>query len=93
MLGVGGPIIAVPALGLTGVSLLRAVATAQLLSVFVTGAATGGYLLRGAGDPSLLALIAPTLLAGIVVGWRIAHRIDEVYQDFTLGSVEHAGYV
>lgn len=77
LLGVGGPIVAVPALVLTGVPLLRAVATAQLLSVFVTGAATGGYLLRGAVDPTLLALVAPTLLAGVVVGWRLAHRVEE----------------
>ena len=76
LFGVGGPVLAVPLLVLVGVPLLTSVGAAQLLSVFVAGSATSGYLLRGTVEPGLLAAVAIPLLAGIGVGWRIAHRVE-----------------
>jgi len=76
LFGVGGPVLAVPLLVLVGVPLLTAVGAAQLLSVFVAGAAASGYLLRGTVEPGLLVAVALPLLAGIGVGWRIAHRVE-----------------
>lgn len=76
LLGVGGPILAVPALVLVGVPLLTAVGASQLQAVFITGSAATGYLLRGTVSPELLAIIAPPLVVGVGVGWRIAHRVD-----------------
>jgi hypothetical protein len=75
LLGVGGPILAVPVLLLVGVPLLTAVGAAQIQSVFVAGSASVGYLLRGTVSPAHFVLIAPPLYAGIVVGWHVAHRI------------------
>ncbi|MFB6295421.1 MAG: sulfite exporter TauE/SafE family protein [Halobacteriales archaeon] len=76
LFGVGGPVLAVPLLVLVGIPMLTAVGAAQLLSVFVAGSATSGYLLRGTVDPALLAAVAAPMLAGIGVGWRVAHRVE-----------------
>lgn len=43
LLGIGGPVLAVPALVLVGVSMLRAVAVAQMQSIFIAAFATAGY--------------------------------------------------
>ncbi|MFB6218047.1 MAG: sulfite exporter TauE/SafE family protein [Halobacteriaceae archaeon] len=77
LLGVGGPVLAVPLLVVAGVPMLPALAVAQVQSVFVAAAATGGYLLRGTVSPALVALVGVPELGGVVVGWLIAHRVDE----------------
>lgn len=87
LFGVGGPVFGVPLLVLVGVPLLTAVAAAQVQSVFITGGAATGYLLRGTVDPVLLGVITPPLLAGIAVGWRLAHRISAPRLQRVLGVV------
>jgi uncharacterized membrane protein YfcA len=77
LLGVGGPVLAVPLLVVAGVPMLPALAVAQVQSVFVAGAATGGYLLGGSVSPGLVALVGVPELLGVVVGWAVAHRVDE----------------
>ena len=76
LLGVGGPVLAVPLLVALGVPLLPAVAAAQVQSVFIAGPATVAYLLDGAVSIPLVAIIGVPELAGIIVGWQIARRVE-----------------
>jgi hypothetical protein len=87
LMGVGGPVLAVPALVVLGVPMLVAVGAAQLQSVAITGSATLGYLLRGTVSPVLLATIVPSLLLGVGVGWRVAHAVDVSRLRWLLGAV------
>lgn len=75
LLGVGGPVLAVPVLILIGVPMLLAVAVAQVQSVFIAAFATAGYLSQGNVSFSLTLLVGFPLLAGVLVGWKIAHMI------------------
>lgn len=76
LLGVGGPVIAVPALVLIGVPMLVAVAVAQVQSVFIAAFAASGYFLQGNVALPLAVLVGVPLLVGVVLGWRVAHRVD-----------------
>lgn len=76
MLGVGGPVIAVPVLVALGVPMLAALAVSQVQSIFVSGFATLGYALSGAISVPFALLVGVPQLIGVVVGWRIAHRIE-----------------
>lgn len=87
LLGVGGPVLAVPALVLIGVPMLLAVAVAQVQSVFIAAFATAGYVLQGNVSPPLAVVIGLPLLAGVVVGWRIAHMVDPDELKVVLGIV------
>lgn len=75
LLGVGGPVLAVPILVAGGVPILAAVAAAQVQSMFVSGVAAGGYFARGAVSLPLALLVGVPELVGVLVGWRIAHRV------------------
>lgn len=77
LLGLGGPALAVPSLVLLGVSIRAAVGIAQLQLVFISGAATVGYLIRDAVSVPLLALVGIPQLGGAFVGWVVAHRTPE----------------
>jgi len=76
MLGVGGPVVAVPVLVVLGVPMLVALAVAQVQSVFISGFATLGYLSVDAVSWPLVALVGVPQLVGVVVGWRVAHRVE-----------------
>ncbi|MCU4743287.1 sulfite exporter TauE/SafE family protein [Natronoglomus mannanivorans] len=76
LVGIGGPVLAVPALILLGVPMLVAVAVAQVQSIFIAVFATTGYFLQGSVIPSLAVFVGSPLLLGVVVGWRLAHLID-----------------
>jgi uncharacterized membrane protein YfcA len=76
LLGIGGPVLAVPLLMILGVPLLAALAVAQVQSVFIAGAATIGYLVQGAVSLPLVALIGIPELAGIIIGWQVAKTVD-----------------
>lgn len=76
LLGVGGPVLAVPLLVLVGVPMLTGVAIAQVQSVAIAVFATAGYAVRGAVDVPLALLIGVPLVVGTVVGWRLAQRIN-----------------
>jgi hypothetical protein len=77
LLGVGGPVLAVPLLVASGVPLLAAVGAAQVQSVFIAAFATAGYLVRDAVSLELAVLVGVPELVGVVVGWRVAHVVDE----------------
>lgn len=87
LLGVGGPVIAVPALVLVGVPMLLAVAVAQVQSIFIAVFATTGYLAQGNVSIPLAILVGTPLLVGVVVGWKVAHLIDPNRLKVALGIV------
>ena len=76
LLGVGGPVLAVPLLVAVGVPLLSGVAAAQVQSVFIAAPAAFAYLLEGAISLPLVALFVVPEVCGLYVGWRVAHRVD-----------------
>ena len=85
LVGIGGPVLAVPALILLGVPMLGAVAVAQVQSIFIAVFATTGYLAQGSVIPSLAVVVGTPLLLGVVVGWRVAHLIDPERLKVALG--------
>lgn len=75
LLGLGGPMLAVPLLLALGVEVLAALAAAQVQSIVIAGVGTIGYALHGSVDWGLVALIGLPELVGVVVGWRIARAL------------------
>lgn len=75
LLGVGGPVLAVPLLVVLGVPMLLSVALAQVQSIFISGMATAGYMLHDAVDWWLALFLVIPLLIGTVGGWIAAQKI------------------
>lgn len=75
LLGVGGPVLAVPLLVVLGVPMLMSVALAQVQSIFISGMATMGYAFQGAVDWELAIILGAPLLVGTAAGWYLAQRI------------------
>ncbi|MDL5361569.1 sulfite exporter TauE/SafE family protein [Halalkalicoccus sp. NIPERK01] len=86
LLGVGGPILAVPVLVVLGVPVLAAVAIAQTQAVFVSGIAAASYLAADAVSVPLALLVGVPQLLGVVLGWRIAHLIEPRRLRIALGA-------
>ncbi|MGM0545913.1 MAG: sulfite exporter TauE/SafE family protein [Bacteroidota bacterium] len=76
LLGVGGPVLAVPLLVVLGAPMLLSVGLAQVQSIFISGMATIGYSIQGAVDWTLAGILVIPLLIGTVGGWYIAQRIQ-----------------
>jgi len=76
LLGVGGPVIAVPALVIVGVPMLYAVAAAQVQSIFIAVFSATGYFVQGQISLSLAVLVGLPLAAGVMLGWKVAHLIN-----------------
>lgn len=87
LIGVGGPVLAVPALVVVGVPMLLAVGVAQVQSIFIAAFATTGYLVQGNVSLPFVALVGVPQLVGVVVGWRIAHLVDPERLKVALGCV------
>lgn len=75
IVGIGGPMLAVPLLAAAGLPVLRSLACAQAQSIVIAGVGTVGYFLHGAIDWPLAAVVGIPELAGVLVGWRIAHAL------------------
>ncbi|MEV8566161.1 sulfite exporter TauE/SafE family protein [Streptomyces sp. NPDC051322] len=75
IVGIGGPMLAVPLLVALGVPALESLASAQAQSIVIAGVGTLGYLLHGAIDWPLAALVGIPELAGVLLGWQIAHAL------------------
>lgn len=56
--------------------MLWAVAVAQVQSIFIATVATSGYLVQGNISIPLAVLVSGSLLASVVVRWRVGHVID-----------------
>lgn len=87
LLGVGGPVIAVPTLVLLGVPMLSAVAVAQAQGVFIATFAALGFLTQGVVSVPLATLVGVPLLAGVLVGWKVAHYVDPGRLKVVLGAI------
>lgn len=87
LLGVGGPVIAVPVLVVIGVPMLPAVAAAQVQSIFIALFAAIGYVSQGAVSFPLAVALGIPLFGGVVVGWLLAHRVDPERLKIALGVV------
>lgn len=77
LLGVGGPVIAVPLLVLLGVPFLLSVGVAQVQSIFIALFAAAGYAVQGEVSVLLAVLVGIPQLVGVYLGWRVAHHVDE----------------
>lgn len=75
LLGVGGPVLAVPLMVVLGVPMLLSVALAQVQSIFISGFATVGYMIHSAVDWYLALFLTVPLLIGTISGWYIAQHI------------------
>lgn len=75
IVGIGGPMLAVPLLAAAGLPVLQSLACAQAQSVVIAATGTVGYLLHGSIDWPLAALIGLPELAGVLIGWKIAHAL------------------
>jgi uncharacterized membrane protein YfcA len=75
IVGIGGPMLTVPLLVALGVPVLESLASAQAQSIVIAGVGTLGYLAHGAIDWPLAALVGIPELAGVLIGWKIAHAL------------------
>ena len=87
LLGVGGPVLAVPILVTLGVPLVLAVAVAQVQSVFIVVPAAVGYLSADAVSLPLVVLLGLPELVGVVLGWKLAHRVEPAQLKRVLAAV------
>lgn len=86
LLGVGGPVIAVPVLVVLGVPMLDALAAAQVQSVFLSAFAAMTYVTQGAVSVPLAIAVGVPELVGVVIGWRIAHHVEPSRLKLALGA-------
>ena len=75
IVGIGGPMLTVPLLVALGVPLLESLASAQAQSIVIASVGTLGYLVNGAIDWPLAAVVGIPELAGVLLGWKIAHSL------------------
>ncbi|WP_153182956.1 sulfite exporter TauE/SafE family protein, partial [Streptomyces sp. E5N298] len=78
------PMLTVPLLVALGVPVLESLAAAQAQSVVIAGVGTVGYLAQGAVDWPLAVLVGVPELAGVLLGWRIAHALPTRHLKFAL---------
>ncbi len=75
VLGIGGPMLAVPLLIAASVPVLSALAAAQAQSIVIATAGSVGYLAHGGIDRGLAALVGVPELAGVLIGWVVARKL------------------
>lgn len=84
IIGIGGPMLTVPLLVALGVPVLESLAAAQAQSIIIAGVGSLGYLVHNAINWPLAALIGIPELIGVLLGWRIAHRLPARHLKFAL---------
>ncbi|MDG3010373.1 sulfite exporter TauE/SafE family protein [Rhodococcus sp. D2-41] len=75
IVGIGGPMLTVPLLIACGVPVLESLAAAQAQSIVIATVGTIGYAAHGTIDWALAAIVGIPELAGVIVGWKIAHAL------------------
>lgn len=75
IVGIGGPMLTVPLLVALGVPVLESLASAQAQSIAIASVGTLGYLASDAINWPLAALVGIPELAGVLLGWKIAHSL------------------
>lgn len=87
LVGIGGPILAVPALVTLGVPVLLALGVAQVQAIFISGFAATGYFLQDAISPSFAIITTVPTVIGAGGGWVLAHHIDSDYLELILSPL------
>ena len=87
LFGLGGPMVSVPLLLALKVPVLAALAAAQAQSVVGSVIGATGYGLRGAIDWPLAAFIAVPQIAGVLLGWKVAHSVPTRQLRYALAGV------
>ncbi|WP_049889479.1 sulfite exporter TauE/SafE family protein [Natronolimnohabitans innermongolicus] len=85
LVGIGGPVIGVPALVMLGVPMLLSLGVAQVQAIFISGFAAGSYAYQDAISLEFASIIGLPLVLGAAGGWAIAHRIDPTRLEMLLG--------
>lgn len=75
LFGLGGPMLSVPLLVVAGLPVLSSLAAAQAQSIVIASVGTVAYVVHGAVDWRLAALVGVPELVGVLIGWRIAHAL------------------
>ncbi|WP_326674324.1 MULTISPECIES: sulfite exporter TauE/SafE family protein [unclassified Streptomyces] len=75
LFGLGGPMLSVPLLVVSGMPVLAALAAAQAQSIVIASVGTVAYVAHGSVDWALAAVVGVPELAGVLIGWRIAHAV------------------
>lgn len=75
VVGIGGPMLTVPLLVVLGVPVLEALASAQAQSIVIAGVGTVGYVMHGAVDWPIAAVVGIPELVGVLIGWRVARAL------------------
>jgi uncharacterized protein len=75
LFGVGGPLLSIPLLVLAGVPMLPALGAAQAQSIVIAAVGTIAYAAQDAISWPLALLVGVPELAGVVIGWRVAHAL------------------
>lgn len=84
LFGLGGPMLSVPLLIVCGLPVLSALAAAQAQSVVIAVIGTIGFAVHGSVDWALAVVVGLPELAGVLIGWRIAHAVPERRLKFIL---------
>jgi uncharacterized membrane protein YfcA len=86
LFGIGGPMLAVPLLLFCGMPVLDALGAAQAQSILIASVGTVGYGAQGAIDWPLAVAVGVPELAGVLIGWRIAHAVPTHRLRLTLAA-------
>lgn len=77
LLGIGGLAAVVPSLALLGVPLLVAIGVGQVVSGLLSLVGAASFALGGSIAPVLVVVVGVPELAGVLVGWKVAHYLPE----------------
>lgn len=82
--GLGGPMIAVPAMVLLGLPMLQALGSAQAQSIVLASIGTLVYFSQGAIIWPLVVLTGIPQMIGVLIGWKVAHTLPRRLLTYTL---------
>jgi uncharacterized membrane protein YfcA len=85
--GISGSALSVPLLVLSGIPIVHAVAAGLVQGLFITASTATSYALAETTVWPLVAAFAIPYAVGIVVGWRIAHRVKSRLLILFLGGL------
>ncbi|WP_306060625.1 sulfite exporter TauE/SafE family protein [Natronococcus wangiae] len=87
LVGIGGPILAVPALVTLGVPMLLALGIAQVQAIFISGFAASGYFVQEAISPFFATITTVPTVIGAIGGWLLAHHVDPDHLELVLSGI------
>lgn len=75
--GVGGPALSVPLMVLAGFPPLATIGASQVVQILAAGSGSAGNLLNGSIDFRLGVILSVVEVAGVWVGVKLAHAVDQ----------------